>query len=91
MWRIMFYALSFVALLGAGIATAFDPHLLYLLLIVVALVALGIYDIASAHNVLSNYPIIGHIRYMLEFISPEIRQYFLETTRAAALQPATTR
>jgi glutamate synthase domain-containing protein 2 len=27
---------------------------------------------------LRNYPIIGHLRFMLEFIRPEIRQYFIE-------------
>lgn len=40
--------------------------------------ALGLYDRASSHNVLSNYPLLGHLRYMMEFASPEIRQYFLE-------------
>ena len=31
---------------------------------------------------LSNYPVIGHLRYMMEFISPEIRQYFVETDKS---------
>ena len=30
------------------------------------------------HAILRNYPIIGHIRFFLEFIRPEIRQYLLE-------------
>jgi glutamate synthase domain-containing protein 2 len=30
------------------------------------------------HSVLRNYPVIGHFRFLLEFIRPEIRQYFIE-------------
>lgn len=42
-------------------------------------VALGIYDlIQKPHAILRNYPIGGHIRFILENFRPEIRQYFLE-------------
>lgn len=42
-------------------------------------VGLGIYDLLqSKHSILSNYPIAGHIRYVLEDFRPEIRQYLLE-------------
>ncbi|MEL4177522.1 FMN-binding glutamate synthase family protein [Roseateles sp. PN1] len=34
--------------------------------------------------VLRNYPVIGHIRFLLEYIRPEIRQYFLEADNEAA-------
>ncbi|HEY9181652.1 MAG TPA: FMN-binding glutamate synthase family protein, partial [Gammaproteobacteria bacterium] len=30
-------------------------------------------------SVLRNYPLIGHLRFLLEFIRPEIRQYFIES------------
>jgi len=30
------------------------------------------------HSVLRNYPVVGHLRFLLEFIRPEIRQYFIE-------------
>src|SRR5882757_4737479 len=40
---------------------------------------LGCYDLwQKSHAVLRNYPIIGHIRYLIESIRPEIRQYLLE-------------
>ena len=29
--------------------------------------------------VLRNYPVIGHLRFLLEYVRPEIRQYFLES------------
>ena len=37
----------------------------------------------TRHAVLRNYPVIGHIRFLLEFIRPEIRQYFIESDREA--------
>jgi glutamate synthase domain-containing protein 2 len=44
------------------------------------LVAVGIRDmLQSQHSVLRNYPLIGHLRFLLEFIRPEIRQYFIES------------
>jgi glutamate synthase domain-containing protein 2 len=48
------------------------------------LVLVGLYDLRqSKRSILRNYPIIGHLRFMLEFIRPEIRQYFLETDSEA--------
>jgi glutamate synthase domain-containing protein 2 len=39
----------------------------------------GIYDqLQTKVAILRNYPVIGHLRFMLEFIRPEIRQYFIE-------------
>ena len=58
---------------------------LWLALLALALVALGIRDIRQpARAVLRNYPVIGHLRYLLEFIRPEIRQYFIESDSEAA-------
>ncbi|MDN5743485.1 MAG: FMN-binding glutamate synthase family protein [Nocardioidaceae bacterium] len=40
---------------------------------------LGVYDLTQRrHAVLRNYPIAGHMRYLLESIRPEIQQYFIE-------------
>ena len=36
------------------------------------------------HSVLRNYPVIGHLRFLLEFIRPEMRQYFIESDGEAA-------
>lgn len=50
-----------------------------LLLFVVPLTILGIYDIVQTrHTLLRNYPVLGHFRYLLEMIRPEIQQYFIE-------------
>ena len=50
-----------------------------------ALTVQGFRDVRqSQRSVLRNYPVIGHIRYLLEFIRPEIRQYFIEADDDAA-------
>lgn len=42
--------------------------------------AVGIYDLVQGnHAVLKNYPLTARIRFLLEGIRPEIRQYFLES------------
>ena len=46
------------------------------------LALLGIHDILQTrHAVLRNYPLMAHIRFILEEIRPEIRQYFLESEK----------
>ena len=43
------------------------------------LVLLGLWDLLQKHHaILRNYPIMGHFRFLFEFIRPEIRQYFIE-------------
>lgn len=40
----------------------------------------GIHDIFQRkHTILRNFPVIGHMRYLLEMIAPEIHQYFIES------------
>ncbi|CAJ49741.1 FMN-binding glutamate synthase family protein [Bordetella avium] len=56
-----------------------SPGWLWAALPLAALSLLGFYDIAqSRHAIRRNYPIIGNLRFLFEFIRPEIRQYFLE-------------
>ncbi|WP_051218085.1 FMN-binding glutamate synthase family protein [Nocardioides insulae] len=41
--------------------------------------AVAAYDLLQRrHSVLRNYPAVGHLRYLLEGIRPEIQQYFVE-------------
>ena len=49
------------------------------------LAALGVYDlIQTRHAIRRNYPVLGNLRFLFEFIRPEIRQYFLEDDTQAA-------
>lgn len=57
----------------------------WLVLLFLFLVGLGFRDTQQArHSVLRNYPVIGHLRFLLEFIRPEMRQYFIEGDNEAA-------
>jgi glutamate synthase domain-containing protein 2 len=50
-----------------------------------ALTVVGIRDlIQTRHAILRNYPVVGHLRFFLEFIRPEMRQYFIESDTEAA-------
>ena len=55
--------------------------LIFLWIVAGVLVFLGIvaiHDIRQRpHAVMHNYPVIGHLRYFLEFIGPELRQYWV--------------
>jgi glutamate synthase domain-containing protein 2 len=69
------------SLLGAGVMglSGWWPTVFLILSIV------GLYDLQQSHHaILRNYPIIGHLRFMLETIRPEIRQYFLESETEAS-------
>lgn len=57
----------------------------WLLLVGSAGTLLGLRDLRQTQrSVLRNYPVLGHMRYWLEFIRPEIRQYFIESDNEAA-------
>ena len=78
-FRYSVFAIAF-AILALGIV------LLKWWLIVIGLVGfvVGIYDLVQVHHaVLRNYPISGHIRYLLEEFRPELRQYLIEDDQAA--------
>ena len=79
MARYLFYTCSAAALFFVGLLSYYFPLCIYFLILVIPFIALGLYDIQSRHNVLRNYPVIGHFRYMFEFVRPEIQQYFVQT------------
>src|SRR6478735_10723913 len=70
-------------LIGIGLA---DGKIFDILLIPIAifgaLTLLGVRDLMQkSHAVLRNYPISAHIRFLLEEIRPEMRQYFFESEK----------
>ncbi len=73
------------AMLGLGVQmrpTGFWE--LALTAIPLLLILVGIWDLVQTrHAVLRNYPVIGHVRWIVETIRPEIRQYLLEDENEA--------
>lgn len=82
MMRKFFYISSIVSVLLICFIQFFWVHIHLAWFIVLPYIAIGLYDIHSGHNILVNYPVIGHIRYMFEFIRPEIQQYFIATNHS---------
>jgi glutamate synthase domain-containing protein 2 len=71
---LLLFSFTWVAFSAYGLAA----------LVCLFLVLLGLRDVRQRrHAVIRNYPVMGHLRYLLEFIRPEIRQYFLESDREA--------
>ncbi len=55
----------------------------YILLIMVVLAIIALRDIFfnKRHTITRNFPVIGHMRFLLERFRPELRQYFIEDDR----------
>ncbi|TXL57454.1 FMN-binding glutamate synthase family protein [Aeromicrobium terrae] len=72
----------FMLLVIAGMATSLAFAFKAAWIIAVPLVffaVLGVYDVVQKrHSILRNYPVLGHARFLLEHIRPEIQQYFIE-------------
>ncbi|WP_424493974.1 FMN-binding glutamate synthase family protein [Salinimicrobium sp. GXAS 041] len=51
------------------------------ILIILALIALRDIFFNKKHIILHNFPVVGHLRYLLESIGPELRQYIVAGNR----------
>jgi len=68
---------SLVFIAGAAFHSAW---LLVPALIAGALFVLGVHDLRQhRHSILRNYPVVGHLRFLMESFRPEIRQYMIES------------
>ncbi len=75
------FHLSFLCAIGAVglVGLLWWSPLLWLLALLLPLYALGLWDsLQTRHAILRNFPVLGHFRYLLELIRPEIQQYFIE-------------
>ncbi|MCG8273594.1 FMN-binding glutamate synthase family protein [Aquamicrobium sp. NLF2-7] len=68
--------ITFASLAGAAL---YSKWLLMPAVIAGALFLLGVHDVRQRrHSILRNYPVVGHLRFLLESFRPEIRQYIIE-------------
>ncbi len=67
------------------VLSGFGIFLLFPLSPLLSLLSLGLFVVGcldyrqTRHALLRNYPLTGHLRFLLEYIRPEIRQYFVES------------
>lgn len=88
--RYIVYTLAIVGTLVFGVMALRAPVVSDVVIILLAtsigLVAIGTHDLLQTkHSILRNYPIAAHLRFILEDIRPEIRQYFFEGAKDGAL------
>lgn len=76
------YAVLFICALTCFVSLFFlvsSEWALPLFAVTAVLSIIGLYDLCQVHHSITrNYPIMGHVRFLIEFIRPEIRQYLLE-------------
>lgn len=78
--RPAFFLISFVAIAAIVSISLFVSPVWEVFILVGPLILLGVADVMQTrHAIRRNFPVIGHGRYMLEKIRPEIMQYFVET------------
>lgn len=76
----MFIILAITVPLAILLLSFLWKPILWLFILVIPIIAVGIYDLLQRDKtILRLYPVIGHFRYMLESVRPEIQQYFIES------------
>src|SRR5437762_11760208 len=51
-------------------------------IVLAAVASVAVYDLLQRkHAILRNFPIVGHFRYLLESVGPELRQYIVTSNQ----------
>lgn len=83
MVRRLFWIISLILFFLVALIATVWIDILYSLIILIPLFLIGVYDVVQPqYNILRLYPLIGHLRYMLQSIRPQIQQYFIETNQS---------
>jgi glutamate synthase domain-containing protein 2 len=65
-----------VAALGYFVSSAW----LWSLVVIIPILALGFYEMfQKSHAIMRNFPILGRMRYIMEWLRPKMYQYFIES------------
>jgi glutamate synthase domain-containing protein 2 len=79
MIRQWFYIISLIVFSAVAFVSYFWHAAAWSLLFFIPLFLIGVYDsLQTRHTILRNFPVIGHGRYLMEIVRPEIQQYFIE-------------
>lgn len=78
--RPAFFYISFLAISAVFLISWFITPIWWVYIILLPLFLIGLSDVSQSRQAIRrNFPVIGHGRYLLESIRPEIMQYFVET------------
>ncbi|GAA4313911.1 FMN-binding glutamate synthase family protein [Mucilaginibacter gynuensis] len=75
------FVISAIVILGlVGGWTIIWPPAAWALVILLPIFALGVYDMFQPrHSIVRNFPVFGHLRFVMEDLRPKIYQYFIES------------
>jgi glutamate synthase domain-containing protein 2 len=77
--RTRFLQIAALLILSVALAGLVWAPAWWIYLFLVPVVGLGLYDsLQTRHAIQRNFPVVGHFRYLLESIGPELHQYFIE-------------
>jgi glutamate synthase domain-containing protein 2 len=71
--------LLLLTVLGAGAAVLLSAGWWALAAVAAVLLVVGVRDVVQRrHTLLRIYPVVGHLRFLMEALRPELQQYFIE-------------
>jgi len=78
--RFTVWSISIFLLIGSVFGSYFSFYFVVPTLVFLFLSLIGLKDFLNTeHPILGNYPLMGRMRFILESIRPELRQYFWES------------
>ena len=82
--RFLTFAAIAALFVAAFVATMWSPWFWPFAVVFGVLTVVGLVDLAQTrHSIRRNYPVIGHFRFLIEAIRPELRQYLFEDDTVA--------
>ncbi|WP_372481350.1 FMN-binding glutamate synthase family protein [Streptomyces flavotricini] len=77
--KLLVVLLVLLAACASAAAVLAAPWLVALAVPLVLLALVAVHDLLQQrHSILRNYPLLGHLRFALEALRPEVQQYFIE-------------
>lgn len=78
--RKVFWVVSAAVMLAAAGVSLFWPPFVWSFAALVPLFLIGVFDtLQGGHSIRRNFPVIGHGRWIMEALRPELNQYFVES------------
>ena len=78
-------ALAVLLLVSLALGAGLHPFYYWAAWIGAPLLLLGVWDLLQRkHSILRTYPVLGHLRFLLEDSGPELHQYFVESNTSGA-------
>jgi hypothetical protein len=83
-----FIKISILLVFALTAVSLYVPAVAWIFILVLPLLVIGYIDyFQTKHSIRRIFPVLGHFRYLLEMIRPEINQYLLSQIKTVCLFP----